>query len=70
MKATVDRTKTRERDVMNEGLLIISMPIVVRFVEPLSPYKSDAPYRYTAAAADPTKRYFKAASQLLGSLFK
>ena len=70
MKATVDKTNTREREVINEGLFIISRPIVAKFVEPLKPYRKEEPYRYTAAAAEPTRRYFKAASELLGSLLR
>jgi len=37
LNATVDKTNTRAKEVMNEGLLIISKPIVVKFVEPLNP---------------------------------
>jgi len=35
--ATVDNTITRAKEVMNDGLLIISKPIVSKFVEPLNP---------------------------------
>ena len=37
LNATVDKTNTRASDVMKDGLLIISKPMVAKFVEPLSP---------------------------------
>ena len=37
LNATVDKTNTRAREVMNDGLLIISKPIIAKFVEPLNP---------------------------------
>ena len=41
LKATVDRTNTSAIEVMKEGLFISSIPIFVRLVEPLNPYRSD-----------------------------
>ena len=37
LNATVYKTNTRAKEVMNDGLLIISKPIVAKFVEPLNP---------------------------------
>ena len=37
LKATDDKTKTKDKEVINDGLLIISTPIVDKFVDPLRP---------------------------------
>ena len=37
LNATVDKTNTRAKEVIKVGLLIISEPIVPKFVEPLNP---------------------------------
>ena len=37
LNATVDKTNTRASEVIKDGLLIISKPIMAKFVEPLNP---------------------------------